>query len=107
MLIQILRTQNDQYGYNISPGGTGGNQNPTKYVKQFDLDGKFIAEYKSQVDASKAIGCSLRGIRSACDNHWSIYGYQIRLANEPDPGPYVKETQRTIFKFDVIVNAHS
>lgn len=101
MLIQILRTQNDQYGYNISPGGTGGNQNPTKYVKQFDLDGKFIAEYKSQVDASKAIGCSLRGIRSACDNHWSIYGYQIRLANEPDPGPYVKETQRTILKFNL------
>ena len=49
MLIQILRTQNDQYGYNISPGETGGNQNPTKYVKQFDLDGKFIAEYKSRL----------------------------------------------------------
>lgn len=100
-LIKILRTQDRNYGYNMGDGGTGGNNYKTCPVNQYDLDGNFIAHYNSQMEAAEKIDCSLRGIRIACDKHWSIYGYLVRFDSEPAPEPYVKQTQQTILQFSL------
>ena len=100
-LIKILRTQDRNYGYNMGDGGTGGNNYKTCPVNQYDLDGNFIAHYDSQMEAAEKIGCSLRGIRTACDKHWSIYGYLVRFDSEPAPEPYVKQTQQSILQFSL------
>ncbi len=100
-LIKILRTQDRNYGYNMGDGGTGGNNYKAYPVNQYNLNGNFIAHYNSQMEAAEKIGCSLRGVRTACDKHWSIYGYLIRFDSEPAPKPYVKQTQRTILQFSL------
>lgn len=99
LFIQLLKTQNDLYGYNLNDGGNGGNNYKTTPVIQYDLDGNYISSYKTQVDAAQSIGCSLRGIRESCSNHGIIYGYMVRYANEKPPDPYVTKTQKEILQF--------
>ena len=100
-LIKILRTQDRNYGYNMGAGGTGGNNYKTTPVNQYDLDGNFVAHYNSQTEAAEKIGCSISGIRTACEKHISIYGYLIRYDSEPAPEPYVKQRQRAVLQFSL------
>jgi hypothetical protein len=52
-------------------------------VKQYDLEGKFICEYKSIRDASRQTGCSMSGISRSCLGvHESTNEFKFKYANE-------------------------
>lgn len=52
-------------GYNMTLGGEGQNGNGKK-VKQYDLDGNFIKEYNSIIEASRQCHVSDTGISNCC-----------------------------------------
>ncbi len=64
------------------------NSKPTRYsnsraVKQYDLEGNFIREYRSVSEASRKIGCSESGISHASSGVLkSIKGYIFKYTNE-------------------------
>lgn len=86
-LISILRTSNKEYGYNISKGGTGGNNKPVTPVKQYDYNGNFISEFPSATDAAKHMKCKNNQITYSCKHHGSACGYLFRYSWEEPPNP--------------------
>ena len=90
-LISILKTSSKEYGYNISKGGTGGNNKPVTPVKQYDYNGNFISEFPSATDAARHLGCRNGQITYSCKYHGSACGYLFRYAWEEPPKPKLYE----------------
>lgn len=91
-LIKKYRTNDKQYGYNISSGGKGCALSPTsetrkklsdankgknaKTVYQYSLDGKFIKEWNSTPEIKEILGFKKWGILSCCSGKQNkAYGY--------------------------------
>ncbi len=56
---------------------------PTRRVLQYDLDGKFIREWKSATDAGRELGVPYRAILSNCiGRNKTAYGYQWQFKSE-------------------------
>lgn len=81
IVIQLFKTTQYQYGYNITAGGEGafGLQKTPKMISaiklansypvyQFDLDYNYIAEYPGVRDAAKAIGIKSKTSIAECCN---------------------------------------
>ena len=64
------------------------NSNPDRYssakaVKQYDLEGNYISQYKSISEASRQTGCSVTGISQTClGNSKSTKEFKFKYANE-------------------------
>ena len=58
--------------------GKHGKDHPTsKPIEQYTLDGEFVAEYESGVEAAKALGLNASSIqRCACGRRKSAFGYR-------------------------------
>ena len=69
-LIRKYNCTNDNYGYNIAKGGSGGATTSgelhylSKKVYQYDLDGFFIKEWCNAPEASKATGVNVSDIQA-------------------------------------------
>jgi hypothetical protein len=83
------------------------NQPHSKKVYQYDLNGKFVAEYSSHREAAfhvKAIKSGIKyaceGIHLHCNNFYFTYEYKIKL--DIASIPYLKKNSRKIIsKFDL------
>ena len=55
----------------------------TRAVKQYDLEGNFIGEYRSIKEASRQTGCSVSGISYVCSGRReSAKGFKFKYINE-------------------------
>lgn len=88
-------------GYNLNPGGKGGN--PRK-VQCFDENGKFIKEYPSIVEAALDTNTDSAKISAVCShtpNRYFAGDYQWKYSDDAIP---IKERQkqetRIIYQFD-------
>lgn len=70
--IQEYKSNIPEYGYNIENGGYTGHNSLKKKLRQYDIDGNFIKEYDSRVEACKEIGKNIN-IKSSisCGYRWS------------------------------------
>lgn len=71
-------------GYNLTEGGEGGcPEFLKKPVRQYDLQGNFIAEYESIQKAGRENSINPQGIYGCCNYHYkSSHNYQWRYAEE-------------------------
>ena len=97
-LIKLFKTSNKQYGYNLSKGGTGGNQKDLKPVKQYDLYGNFIKEYKSVSQAAIELGTHRTHITRACKKHGTTKGYMWCYVEDEINHPYKRNGQKTVIQ---------
>lgn len=67
-LIRELKTQDDNFGYNIKYGGNSSNPLLQKPVIQFTLDMKYVARYSSVRNAIKKSGANPAHISSVCNS---------------------------------------
>ena len=104
ILIQKLRSNNREYGYNISDGGDGGNKKELKPVKQFDLKGNFIREYLSAASAANALGIDRTHITRVCKHGGSTHGYMFCYSTEHIVEPFRRKNQRTVVQTDLSGN---
>ena len=91
-LIKKYKTNEKEYGYNVSSGGKGCKLTPTsetrkklskankgknaKSVYQYSLDGKFMKEWKSTTEIREVLGFKKWGILSCCVGKQNkAYGY--------------------------------
>lgn len=71
-LIKKYKTQDKQYGYNVTAGGDGifgvkGKDNwKSKPIYQYDLDGNFIKEWENAQIAAKALNIRVSTIYQSC-----------------------------------------
>lgn len=101
LLIKKLKSNLEEYGYNKTIGGIGGNTKPETPVKQYDLDGNYINYFDSAADAAKSIGVGRSDVTHACGRHGVCGGYMWRYADEIVTGPYLRATQRTLYQFSL------
>ena len=98
MEIYYIAKFNSYYnGYNSTKGGRGAKDHQTRRVCQFDLDGKFIAEYES-IDSLKEV-LNIDSIRTIydCCNHNSRYGYGFiwKYQNDNSQLPILSDKEKT------------
>lgn len=90
--IQRYKSNNEEYGFNRTIGGIGGNIKPVVPVIQYDLEGNFIRSWKSEAEAARHMGVIRSTITSATKNNATVKGYQFKKADAPVPGKYKKRT---------------
>lgn len=104
-IIAKYHTDDKVHGYNTSPGGDGGNQKAVYKVSQYDIDGNFIAEYKSAAEAARVLGIDRTNITHACKIHGTAHGYQFRYSNgQMFIGRRVRATQYPVEQIDMSGN---
>ena len=101
LLIEKLKSNQKEYGYNIASGGNGGNNKEIIPIRQYDLDGNFIAEYESAAEVSRIFNCHRSRITAVCKRHGITYGYMFRYANEEIDAPYVRSNQKPVVKLSL------
>lgn len=98
----VRRWGKESEGYNETDGGDGSlgfkhTENTKIYLStlhsipivQLDLQGTFIAEHSSMINASKTIGCHVSGISDCCNNILNTYcGYIWALKSDYETGNY-------------------
>ena len=84
------------YGYNIKPGGSNKYQNSKrcKYINQFDLNGNFIKQYKSLMEAANDNNTQYQAISAVLNKKRKQHnGYIYRYDTEKNPEPIqIKKT---------------
>ena len=90
-IIKRLNTLDRQYGYNISPGGTGGNQCGVKGVKQYTLNAEYIRTWKSAAEAARFFNCDRTHITRAAKHKHKSQGYMWSYDNETLTEPYKRK----------------
>lgn len=91
-------------GYNMTIGGAishthVGNDDQGKRVYQYDSDGNFIAEYRNQVKAAKAVGLKTRtSIQQAIKNNTRAGGFQWRDYRVEKISPFVNKAKQKLLK---------
>lgn len=101
LFIQIYKCNNKQYGYNLSSGGTGGNQKPCFGVKQYTLWGDFICEYPSAAEAARQMGIHRTNITHACKTNGTTHGFMWRYATDNNVQSYQRKNQRNVIQKDL------
>ena len=97
LYIKEFETQNNEKGYNISPGGTGGNNKPTIKVKMYSMDGKYIKSFDSVTDAAREVGSDRTNITACCKKRQkSCKGYRWTYENEELDFAYINNNARSI-----------
>lgn len=83
----------EYYGdYTNSESVHRGKRNQMHKVRQYDLDGNYIAEFDSTADAARAYGVDRTLISAVCRRkRHSGVGYQWRYAEDNPPRDYVSE----------------
>ena len=99
--IAKLKSNYKEHGYNISPGGDGGNRKPTTPVKQYTLDGTFVREWASASEAARTLGIDRTFITRSAKHRKKTHGFMFCYANEILTKPYKRINQRTVCKFDM------
>lgn len=74
-------SSSDGYGYNIDKGGGQASCNK-KAVDMYDLNGRYIKTFESQVEASRETEASFDGISRACREGGSSHGHLWTFAGE-------------------------
>ena len=87
-------------GYNISKGGTNGNNFPRKRIKQYDLNGNFIRIWESAAEVSRYYGINRATISRAVKYHRKALNYQWCYENEEVNGFYARKNQYPIAQYD-------
>lgn len=88
-------------GYNISIGGTNGNNFPRKKIKQYDLNGNFIREWDSAADAARAYNVKRTYITNAVKHKKMFANSQWCYIDENIDGYYCRKGQRPIIQYDL------
>lgn len=88
-------------GYNISIGGTSGNNFPRKRIKQYDLDGNFIKLWESSAEIARHYNVYRGNITNAVRKHQKALGFQWCYENEEIHGYYSKKGQKPIAQMDL------
>lgn len=101
ILIEKLNSRNKEYGYNISKGGTGGNQKEIFGVKQYDLNANFIEQYESAAECARALGIDRTHITKCCKHGGKTHGYMFCYSDNEITMPYRRENQQDIYKFNL------
>lgn len=107
--IELFRTRNPKYGYNIGEGGIGcTNPDNRKKVYSYTVLGKFIKEYKSITDAAKELDIQISVVSMNCKENKQDSSYKKTVKNiilsfeKLDKEEYFKENilkhDRTISK---------
>ena len=107
-LIAKLKSNDKKYGYNISSGGTGGNNKPTTKVNKYLLDGTYLNTYNSAAIGARDVNIDRTRISHACKFHKSAGGYMWRYATEYPPVknilPYQRKNQKNVAQYDLNKN---
>lgn len=109
-LISILKTTEREYGYNISIGGTGGNQRGIKEIYKYDLNGNFIEKYKSAAEAGRINNCDRSRITHCCKSKGKYKNYIYRYSGDIPSGTYTRKDQQTLLQYDLtgaLINSFS
>lgn len=88
-------------GYNISIGGSSGNNFPRKKIKQYDLDGNYIKTWESAAEAARFYNTNRALISHALKNHTTALGFQWCYENEEVNGFYQRSTQKSFAQYDL------
>ena len=103
LLILKLKSNQREYGYNITAGG----DSPTvssKKINLYDLSGKYIKTFNSVNDAAIYVGCQSCSISIICKNKQSYKGFRARYYDEvnsiDDIGEYYPYNSTPIHQFD-------
>ena len=95
--IKDFETQNTEKGYNISPGGTGGNNKPITGVKMYSMDGEYIKSFNSASDAAREVGSDRTNITACCKKRQkSCKGYRWTYDNEDLDLSFINNNARSI-----------
>ena len=68
LLINILKSSESEYGYNIQRGGYSTSPKNLKKINQYDLNGTYIKTWESVVEAAKSIKRFPTDISAVCKN---------------------------------------
>lgn len=96
ILIQKLKSNNKEYGYNISDGGDGGNRKELKPVKQYDLSGNFIKRYPSAASAANVLGIDRTHITRVCKHGGTTHGFMFCYESDDITKPFTTKKQRVV-----------
>lgn len=88
-------------GYNISIGGTNGNNFPRKRIKQYDLDGNFIKLWESAAEAARFYNVKRGYISGAAKKHHKTLNYQWCYEDEEISDFYLRKDQKPIAQYDL------
>ena len=102
--IHYLQSNKREFGYNISPGGEGGNvTGKVTAVNQYDIDGHFIKHWKSASEAARGVNVDRTRITHAAKWGGIARGYQWRYSynNEKTISPYRRKTQKSVYQYSI------
>lgn len=88
-------------GYNISIGGSSGNNFPRKRIKQYDLDGNFIKLWESAAEAARFYNVKRGYISGAAKKHRKSLNYQWCYEDEEINSFYLRKDQNPIGQYDL------
>lgn len=77
LYVTIFRSNNVNFGYNMTQGGDSVNINCCREVFQYSIDGEFINSFISESEAKRKTGITTIG---ACCNGWKITAGNFRWA---------------------------
>lgn len=81
-------------GYNLQKGGAVNWIRKNPYINQFDLDGNFIKQYKTVIEAADDNDCAYQAISAVLNKRRPQYnGFIYRYDTEPKPEPF--QTKKT------------
>lgn len=103
-LIKEYNTTNRKLGYNMSKGGTGGNNKKIKPVKKYDLQGNYICTYESSAQAALSINGNRTCITHCCKSEKSKYKYKNYMWCYEDDEiiePYSNKNWKSILQYDL------
>lgn len=101
-LISKYYTTDKYFGYNISKGGTGGNNKDVFPIKKYDLYGNYICTYDNATKAALDINGNRSCITHCCKSEKSRYKYKNFMwcyGNEEIIKPYIRSTWKPIFQY--------
>lgn len=100
-LIEILKLNNQKYGYNITAGGECGIAKPLRSVYQYNLNGEYIKSFESGASASREVGCHRTQITKVCKGKgFSICGYMWRYYKADKIEVYSNSTCVQVNQYD-------
>lgn len=101
VLIEKLQSSNKIYGYNISSGGTGGNQKEVYPIKMYDLDANYLGEYASAAECARTIDCDRSRITRCCKHGGKYKNYMFCYANTEITKPYRRHDQKDVYQYSL------
>lgn len=100
-LIKHLSSNKSEYGYNRTEGGDGGNCKEIYPVKQYTLDGLYIATYNSAAEAARFLGFDKTHITRCCKHGGSSHGYMFSYEKETITKPFRRCNQQTVIQLTI------